>query len=177
MTTLPRSTPSAAAELRARPRFNPAPAGVDRSVFAFADVLTLNELELGTIAATEAATGLSSVADGPRPASAAGQLLETVGGEPGVDRAVVVTRGARGAMLVSARAAPVEIPARRVEAIDAVGAGDTFAGALAAGIAVGLPLEDAVRRAVLAASLSTTKPGARGGMPTAAEVEAALQQG
>jgi ribokinase len=68
---------------------------------------------------------------------------------------------------------PLHIPARRVAAIDAVGAGDSFAGALAASLAFGLTLEDAVRRAVLAASLSTTKPGARGGTPTAAEMEEA----
>jgi ribokinase len=158
--------------------FNPAPAtGVDRSVLAFADILTVNELELATILATEAAVAnLAPAPGGPSPADAAGQLLETAGGEPGVRLAVIVTRGARGAMLLSARA-PVEIPARHVEAIDAVGAGDTFAGALAAGIALGLPLEDAVRRAVLAASLSTTKPGARGGMPTAADLEMASRTG
>jgi len=157
--------------------FNPAPAtGVDRSVFAFADILTVNELELATIVAGEAEASLRSERHGVPRADAAAQLLETAGGGPGVQRAVVVTRGARGAQLLST-GAPVDIAARHVEAIDAVGAGDTFAGALAAGIAVGLPLEDAVRRAVLAASLSTTRPGARGGMPTAAEVEAAIQQG
>jgi ribokinase len=64
------------------------------------------------------------------------------------------------------------VPAPSVEAVDAVGAGDTFAGALAAGLLARLDLEIAVRRAVAAASLSTTRPGARSGMPTTAELEA-----
>jgi ribokinase len=58
--------------------------------------------------------------------------------------------------------------------VDTVGAGDTFNGALAAGLAAGLALDVACRRAVAAAGLSTTRPGARGGMPTLAELEAHL---
>ena len=44
--------------------------------------------------------------------------------------------------------------------------------ALAAGLAAGLPLNAAARQAVAAAGLSTTRAGARGGMPTAAELAA-----
>jgi len=172
--------------------FNPAPAiGVDRSVFGFADVLTVNELELGTIAATESGSESEARGPNPDPAEVASRLFahaadrpiaadEPEGGRPpalgdatGVRLAVVVTRGAAGAVLVTPDSRPLHIPARRVAAIDAVGAGDSFAGALAASLAFGLTLEDAVRRAVLAASLSTTKPGARGGTPTAAEMEEA----
>ncbi len=61
-----------------------------------------------------------------------------------------------------------------VEAIDTTGAGDAFNGALAVAIAEDRPLEDAVRRAVTAGALATTKVGAREGMPTAAELAAAL---
>jgi ribokinase len=148
--------------------FNPAPAGgVDRSVFAFADVLTVNELELATILE----------ADGPGDdASAEGSaLVRARDGEPGVATAVVVTRGAAGVSIADADGRTFDVPARKVAAIDTVGAGDTFAGALAAGLAMGRDLQDAVRRAVVAASLSTTRRGARGGMPTAAECEAALR--
>jgi 2-dehydropantoate 2-reductase len=60
------------------------------------------------------------------------------------------------------------LPALRVEATDTVGAGDTLNGVLAAGLAAGLDLEAAARRAIVAASLSVTRPGARGGMPTTA---------
>jgi ribokinase len=143
--------------------FNPAPAaGVDRSVFGFADVLTVNELELETILATDGSGDDASV------------LVHDRGDEAGVARAVVVTRGAEGATIVRADGGRTDIAARAVAAIDTVGAGDTFAGALAAGLAMGRDLEEAVRRAVVAASLSTTKRGARTGMPTAAECEAAV---
>ena len=50
--------------------------------------------------------------------------------------------------------------------MDATGAGDSLNGALAAGLASGLDLEQAARRAVVAASLSVTRAGAREGMPT-----------
>ena len=56
-------------------------------------------------------------------------------------------------------------------AVDATGAGDSLNGALAAGLASGLDLEQAARRAVVAASLSVTRAGAREGMPTAAELD------
>jgi ribokinase len=56
-----------------------------------------------------------------------------------------------------------------------VGAGDTLNGALAAALAAGRPLPTAAREAVVAASLSVARPGAREGMPTRAELEAALR--
>src|SRR5262245_52450815 len=145
--------------------FNPAPAGgVDRSVFGFADILTANELELAAILATDAEPGAGAEA-----------LLDERDGAPGVARAVVVTHGADGAEIVTDGRKPVRVPAPTVEAIEEVGAGDTLQGALAAGVLAGLDLDLAARRAVAAASLSTTKPGARGGMPTAAELEAFLR--
>ena len=64
------------------------------------------------------------------------------------------------------------LPAGAVDVVDSVGAGDTLNGALAAGIAAGLPLTEAARRAVIAASLAVTRAGAREGMPTAAELQA-----
>jgi ribokinase len=66
------------------------------------------------------------------------------------------------------------VPALPVQVVDTVGAGDTLNGVLAAGLASGLDLEAAARRAVAAASLAVTRAGAREGMPTAAELEAAL---
>jgi sugar/nucleoside kinase (ribokinase family) len=64
-----------------------------------------------------------------------------------------------------------EVPAERVSTVDSTGAGDAFNGALAAAIAEGRPLAEAVRRAVAAGALATTHVGAREGMPTAVELE------
>jgi ribokinase len=58
-----------------------------------------------------------------------------------------------------------------VTTVDATGAGDTFNGALAAGLVAGRALEDSVGRAVVAAALATTSIGAREGMPTAAQLD------
>jgi ribokinase len=92
-----------------------------------------------------------------------------------IREAVVVTLGAAGAIVIRPDGTPTEAAAPRVDAIDAVGAGDAFVGALAADLAAGTTLDEAVRRAVVAAALSTTHTGARGGMPTSAELEARLR--
>ena len=85
--------------------------------------------------------------------------------------AVVVTLGAAGALVVRIDGPALAVGAPDVTPLDTTGAGDAFNGALAAALADGLDLPEAVRRAVAAASLSTTRPGARGGMPTRAELE------
>jgi ribokinase len=53
------------------------------------------------------------------------------------------------------------IEAVPVEVVDTTGAGDCLCGTLAARIAAGDTLDVALERAVAAASLSTTTPGAR----------------
>ena len=137
---------------------NPAPAGgLEPPTLALADVLTPNRGELTSL-----------VGDDGKPGSRQAPARQTPG-----DRAVLVSLGADGALLVRAVARPA-IPALDVEAVDTVGAGDTLNGALAAGLAAGLRLEDAARRAVAAASIAVTTAGAREGMPSSAELERAL---
>jgi ribokinase len=86
--------------------------------------------------------------------------------------AVLITLGADGALLLEPGGSPVRLPATAVEVVDTTGAGDTVNGALAAELAEGRSLADAARFALRAAALSTTAPGARGGMPRRAEVDA-----
>ncbi len=74
---------------------------------------------------------------------------------------VVVTMGADGARLIDGDR-DVRVAAPEVVAVDTTGAGDVFAGVLAASLADRLELEAAVRRAVAAASRAVTVPGARG---------------
>ena len=95
-----------------------------------------------------------------------------LGADPG-QRAILVSLGARGAVLVAGRRSTT-ITARTVNVVDTVGAGDTLNGAFAAGLAEGRSIEEAARRAVVAASLAVASAGAREGMPTGAELEAAL---
>jgi ribokinase len=85
---------------------------------------------------------------------------------------VVVTRGGAGALAVAdGRLIAVAAPA--IRPVDTVGAGDTFCGYLAAGLAAGEALEPALRRAVAAASLACLAPGAQPAIPWRAAVDAA----
>jgi ribokinase len=155
----------------ARTILNPAPAGgVDRAVFGGVTVVTPNRHELATLVQAEARwTGRAATADTQK---AARTLIDASPEGPGAD-AVVVTLGALGALIVE-RTGSIEVAAPRLAAVDTVGAGDALNGVLAAGLAEGRSLEESVRRAVVAASVSTLRAGAREGMPTAAELERAL---
>ncbi len=86
----------------------------------------------------------------------------------------VVTLGADGARIIRTDAGE-SIAAMEVTPVDTTGAGDTFCGALAAGLDDGLSIELSVQRAVIAGSLAVTAIGARTGMPTAPELEGALR--
>lgn len=88
-------------------------------------------------------------------------------------RTVIVTLGGDG-VVAATPGALVHADALPVTPVDTVGAGDTFCGYLAAGLAEGLPLPDAMRRAAAAGSLACLKPGAQPSIPVAAEVAAAL---
>ncbi len=155
--------------------FNPAPAGgLDRSVLSLADVLTPNRQEIARLAADDAKRAGRTAPVPEEPVRAAKQLLEaTTDGADGT-RAVLVTLGSSGAVLVRRGHPQLEIRSPKVKAVDATGAGDSLNGALAAALAGGLDLEMACRRAVVAASLSVTRAGAREGMPTLAELDAKL---
>lgn len=86
---------------------------------------------------------------------------------------VLLKCGAAGC-LVATRDRRIRIPAHRVQAVDATGAGDTFAGAFLARTLAGDAPEDAARYANAAAALSTTGYGAVAPIPDAAAVRALL---
>jgi ribokinase len=88
--------------------------------------------------------------------------------------AVIVTLGGDGVLAASGDDFH-RIAAMKVVPVDTVGAGDTFCGYLAVGLENGLPLESAIRRAVVAGSLACLKPGAQPSIPKAGEVEQALR--
>lgn len=86
---------------------------------------------------------------------------------------VVVTLGERG-LIWQRGDATGALPAFPVPVVDTTGAGDTFHGALAAGVAAGMAWEELLRYAAAAGALCCTRHGARLGIPTAAEVQALL---
>lgn len=86
---------------------------------------------------------------------------------------VVVTLGGDGVLVADPGGTVDHVPPRPTTVRDTTGAGDTFNGVLAARLAAGDGVAEAVRTANLAASLSVRRVGARAGMPTRAEVTVA----
>ncbi|WP_367716324.1 ribokinase [Nitratireductor sp. GISD-1A_MAKvit] len=87
-------------------------------------------------------------------------------------RIVIVTLGGEGAWAAMPDGF-VTCPSMKITPVDTVGAGDTFCGYLAAGLAEGLELEAALRQATAAGALACLKSGAQPAIPLRRDVEAA----
>ncbi|MDV3128263.1 ribokinase [Mycobacterium sp. 21AC1] len=85
---------------------------------------------------------------------------------------LVITRGARGASYLGSDER-FDMPAPTLQAVDTAGAGDVFAGVLAAGWLSGH--EHALRRACAAGALATLVRGAGDCAPSAAAIDAAAR--
>jgi ribokinase len=162
-----------AAKAGVRCVLNPAPVVPQvLELLAQGPVLTPNATEIEELATmldgapVTGASGLDLSA-----VSEAARRIITLTGAP-----VVVTLGGDGALALAPDgwAEHLRPPATTVR--DTTGAGDTFNGVLATRLASGDGLAVAVRTAMVAASLSVTRVGARTGMPQAAETDAALRQ-
>ncbi|MEO1018058.1 MAG: ribokinase [Pseudomonadota bacterium] len=144
----------------ARTILNMAPAGpLDDEVLAALDVLIVNEVELRSVSRDQS----SPLAD------LASQIAHAH------DLACVLTRGGEGA-LVTDRGTLTTFGALSINAVDTTGAGDTFAGVLAAMLDAGQSMTDAMCHAVAAAGLCCEKLGAQTGQPDRAAIEAAARQ-
>jgi ribokinase len=121
------------------------------------DVLTPNENEASQLAGMD-------VVDRDSAAIAGRMLQERTNGD------VIVTLAHLGCVWVSAKDV-VCLDAPEVESIDSTGAGDAFNGALAFGLAKGETMARALRRAVVAGSVSTLRSGAAASMPTLEDLE------
>ncbi|WP_424183609.1 ribokinase [Actinokineospora sp. G85] len=84
-------------------------------------------------------------------------------------RSAIVTRGPAGATVLTPGGS-VDLPAPQVTPVDTTGAGDAFAGALAAELAAGATLEAATGLAIEVASVSVTRPGAQPSYPARADL-------
>lgn len=70
----------------------------------------------------------------------------------------------------------VFVPATRVTALDTTAAGDTYIGVFAGGLCEGMPEEQAMRLASIAAALTVTRRGAQASIPTRDEITAFLTE-
>jgi ribokinase len=147
----------AAHDASVRTILNPAPAHpLSAEVLRLGPILTPNEHEL-------------IVAIGNDVTETALDELASRNGGP-----IIVTQGAAGALLAdgTTRERFPGFPAPAV--VDSTGAGDTFNGVLAAWLASGSSLADAIRAANAAAALSIGAAGAREGMPTREQIDSVL---
>ena len=125
------------------------------------DILVVNETELGFLANTQ----LQATDDPARFIEASRSLSSDA------NRTICVTLGKRGVLALIGGETSM-IAGRTVKAVDTTGAGDCFVGALAARLAGGTPIRDALGYANAAASICVQRMGAAPSMPTAAEVAA-----
>lgn len=151
----------------ARTLLNTAPATGQEALglVPLADIVVLNETELAALSGVPVT-----------PETSLGALAEATGRlRARGDQAFLVTLGRRG-VLGALADGHFHVPAFAVEAVDTTGAGDCFAGALAAGLSAGLELRQAVLRASAAAALSVQRQGAGPSMPDLAALEAFLAE-
>ena len=143
---------------------NPAPAlPCDPALLDLVDILILNETELGVLTGIE----LRDTDEPARFIDAALRLPAASG------KIICVTLGKRG-VLALVDGEPSLIAGRAVKAVDTTGAGDCFVGALAARLAGGTAIHNALQYANAAASICVQRMGAAPSMPTGAEVDATL---
>ena len=88
---------------------------------------------------------------------------------------VIVTLGSSGSVICNADTHEL-VPARKVTAVETVGAGDVYNGALVTALSEGKDLVEAARFATVASSIAVTRPGAQSGVPHREEVDAILNQ-
>lgn len=122
--------------------------------------LFVNEVEAGQISGSEEPERAWAVIHERYPALS---LLVTLGGEGSAAWRVAE----HGVEAVRQAAFPVR-------SVDTTAAGDTYTGYFIGGLMEGLPLEECMRRAGMAAAISVTRQGAAPSIPTREEVEAAL---
>jgi len=136
---------------------NPAPATrLPEEVFPLVDLLTPNETEASTL------TGVAVEDRGGAEEAGANLLAMGCGG-------VIITLGADGALWMSKDGAQ-HFPGFSVQPVDSTAAGDAFNGALAAALAEGSALEEAIPFANAAGAVATTRRGAQESLPDRAAI-------
>ena len=159
---IPLETVGCAVELAAahgtRVILDPAPARpLDKTLLAKVSLITPNETE------AEILTGIAG--EDEKAARAQAEKLLGMG-----VKSVLITRGKQGSLLAdsSGMKAFKTVP---VDSVDSTAAGDCFNGALAAGLARGDSLDQAIGFASRAAALSTLRLGAQDSLPRLSDLQ------
>jgi ribokinase len=148
----------AAANCEGQFLLNAAPAAeLPDELIELCDVLIVNEHEQAVVA-RQTAGGNSAGADSTDPAAVRRAHLALR--ERGVG-AVVTTLGGAGAIVTDTDGITTSIPSPPATVVDTTGAGDAFAGVLAARLAAGDSLLDAARWGAAAGSLAVRAAGAQ----------------
>ena len=136
---------------------NVAPAcHLDEELIKMIDILVVNETEAETVSGAKIAEiGEEAIVD----------KLLTMGA-----KTVVLTLGKQGCLLKNEQEY-FSFPAFQVKAVDTTAAGDTFCGALAAGLARGEQWKDVLTFATAASAICVTRMGAQPSIPTKKEVD------
>lgn len=142
---------------------NPAPAtNLTDKMLSLVDIITPNESE------AEGLTGLPVTTMAEAEAAADALIARGVG-------AAIITLGEKG-VLYRKGGQSLQVPARAPGPVkETTGAGDAFNGGLAAALAEGQPIEEALRFGCAVAGISVTRSGAASSMPTRAEVDVFLK--
>jgi ribokinase len=120
----------------------PAPDAIDDDLLALTDILAVNAVEARALAGDAS------------PERLAATLLPRIG------RSLLLTLGARGAVLLRKDAPPLIRPARPTEVVDTTGAGDAFIGAVCARLAECGEMASALDWGLAAGALACAKAGA-----------------
>ncbi|ODQ50672.1 ribokinase [Saitoella complicata NRRL Y-17804] len=154
---------------------NPAPApakgAIPREAFAWIDYLVPNETEAALL------TGRSEISTVEEAKEAAKKLLEY-----GVRKAVIVTLGHQGALILTREdpESAIHVPALKLgpgEVVDTTAAGDCFLGGVAVKLAEGATLKEAIEYGVRASGKSVQKRGAMSSLPKRDEVDGSQRRG
>lgn len=152
---------------------NPAPAvTLDSEFFKYIDILIPNESELRKLMS-------DSFSNDKSIEELAKHFLEM-----GINQAVIVTLGAKGALVAHRSPLTGEISTTNVHSpidinqdsvIDTVGAGDAFCGALSVYLAAGLDVYESTTKACGVAGITVQSKGAQSSYPTADALPSRLQ--
>lgn len=143
---------------------DPAPviSNLPQELYSLIDIITPNEIEASQL--------VGFTVDGVTTAKQAASSLHQMG-----VKNVIITLGSQGSLYSNETESfwikPIDVPV-----VDTVAAGDAFNGALAAALASGKALKEAVQWATVAGALAVTKRGAQSSLPSKDSFQTLLKQ-